>query len=51
MPSEIVSDAVEGFIELEGRDIDLSELDSSYESGLNNMTAQPVEQPVEPGVI
>jgi hypothetical protein len=47
MPSEIVSDAVEGFIELEGRDVDLSELDSSYESGLDNMTAQPVE----PGVI
>ena len=47
MPSELVKDAVEGFIELEGKDIDLSDLDDSYEEDLDDMTAgqtQPGEE-------
>ena len=39
MPSELVKDAVEGFIELEGREIDLADLDDAYEKDLDNMTA------------
>ena len=47
MPGELVKDAVEGFIELEGRDIDLSDLDDSYEEDIDDMTAgqtQPGEE-------
>jgi len=39
MPSELVKDAVEGFIELEGREIDMADLDDAYQQDLDNMTA------------
>ena len=39
MPSELVKDAVEGFIELEGREIDMADLDDAYQEDLDNMTA------------
>ena len=50
MPSELVKDTQEGFVELEGRDIDLSELENAYDQDLNDMTAnQSVDQTMAPG--
>jgi len=50
MPAELVKDTQEGFVELEGREIDLSELENAYDQDLNDMTAnQDVEQTMAPG--
>ena len=50
MPAELVKDTQEGFVELEGREIDLSELDNAYDQNLDDMTAnQDVEQTMAPG--
>ena len=50
MPVELVKDVVEGFIELEGKDIDLSDLDDAYDQGINdvsNSSVGPAAQPQE----
>lgn len=50
MPSELVKDTQEGFVELEGRNIDLSELENAYDQNLDDMTAnQSVDQTMAPG--
>ena len=47
LPVEVIEDIQAGFIELEGRDIDLTDLDDSYEEDIDDMTAgqtQPGEE-------
>ena len=48
MPSELVKDTQEGFVELEGREIDLSELDQAYEQDISDVTANQEGQMAQP---
>ena len=57
LPAELVKNTEEGFVELEGREIDLSELDQAYEQNLDDvsqtqdaqMAPAPPQQPMVPG--
>jgi len=50
MPAELVKDAQEGFVELEGKEIDLSELDQAYDEGVQDSGDIMNQQQVTPGV-
>ena len=49
MPAELVKDATEGFVELEGREIDLSELDQAYDQGVQDSGDIMAQQQIGPG--
>lgn len=40
MPKELVKDIEEGFMEIEGKDIDVEDLEQAYEQGMNDVTDQ-----------
>jgi hypothetical protein len=48
LPNEIISDVVEGYIEIEGREIDLSELDYAKDQGITD--TQSMEMQINQGV-
>ena len=43
LPKEMIEDVVEGFIELEGREIDLSELDSAEDKGITDTQSMEMQ--------
>ena len=44
MPKELITDVNESYMELEGRDVDLADLDDAYEQNLNDVTADQTEE-------
>lgn len=49
MPREVIEDIAEGFIELEGQDIDLQELDDAYNQNMQDTTAMDAQVGAVPG--
>jgi hypothetical protein len=49
MPLEVMTDIREGFIELEGREIDLKDLDDAYDMNMQDTTAMTAQQGAMPG--
>lgn len=49
MPREVMEDIAEGFIELEGQEIDLQELDDAYNQNMQDTTAMSAQQGALPG--
>jgi len=39
MPKELIQDINEGYLELEGREIDQTDLDDAYEQNLSDVTS------------
>jgi hypothetical protein len=49
MPVELIADIREGFIELEGREIDLKDLDDAYDQNIEDTTSMDSQQANNPG--
>ena len=49
MPREVMEDIKEGFIELEGQEMDLQELDDAYNQNMQDTTAMAAQQSALPG--
>jgi hypothetical protein len=49
MPREVIEDIAEGFIELEGQDIDLQELDDAYNQNMQDTAAMDAQTGAVPG--
>ena len=49
LPTELVEDTVAGFVELEGQEIDLEEVEAAYQENIQDTTAMPAQQTELPG--
>ena len=49
VPREVMEDIKEGYIELEGQEIDLQELDDAYNQNMQDTTAMAAQQGALPG--